>query len=324
MKPTIVKNVSSPSNCSELVIDFPKLPNLFLNFLENKNKLKSIYKNVPKPEQKPEQKSHESIKRPSPIKSIVQSESDRRKLFSYETSIVRDNIKIRSITSQRNEQPKPEPRESSAIRPIKNHIDKIKENIKDDLKIQLDDNPLQNKDDRERELQKKQDIMYKFSMLKRQFPRAEIPNFTVESDYQHMRQTYNLISRQLNINTSIDAYKSYMAMGFSGCELFLSKMGFDMDGFAQQQISALENYEPLLIEIGEKTYMPYDMNQWPVEVRLTSMVLFNAVWFIIAKTIAKRTNVDIIKLMNEQKTKIQHTVSDSNIDQMKKPINIAL
>ncbi len=74
-----------------------------------------------------------------------------------------------------------------------------------------------------------------------------------------------------------------------------------MEGFTQQQLLSMNSYENLLLELGEKTYTPAGMDKWPVEVRLALAILFNAVWFIAAKMIMKKTKINILSLFNNTK-----------------------
>ncbi len=98
-----------------------------------------------------------------------------------------------------------------------------------------------------------------------------------------MKKTIDIIVKQLSVDSSVETYKNYLVGGFMVCEMVFGRIGFDMEGFTQQQLLSMNSYEKLLLELGEKTYTPAGMDKWPVEVRLALAILFNAVWFIAAK-----------------------------------------
>jgi hypothetical protein len=81
-----------------------------------------------------------------------------------------------------------------------------------------------------------------------------------------------------------------------------------MEGFTQQQILNMNSYEKLLIELGEKSYVPSG-SKWPVEVRLFFVVIMNAAFFIVSKMIMKKTGSNIMNMLNNMNSKVQQTTS---------------
>ncbi len=143
--------------------------------------------------------------------------------------------------------------------------------------------------------------MFKLQLLQKQYPLRDIPDFTIRSEYKSMKKTYDIIVKQLSVDSSVETYKNYLVGGFMVCEMVFGRIGFDMEGFTQQQLLSMNSYEKLLLELGEKTYTPAGMDKWPVEVRLALAILFNAVWFIAAKMIMKKTKINILSLFNNTK-----------------------
>ena len=72
---------------------------------------------------------------------------------------------------------------------------------------------------------------------------------------------------------------------------------FDMQGFATQQMMAMNSYERLLIELGEKSYVPTG-SSWPVEIRLLMLIMMNAAIFLVGKMIMKNTGANMMSMVN--------------------------
>jgi hypothetical protein len=71
---------------------------------------------------------------------------------------------------------------------------------------------------------------------------------------------------------------------------------FDMQDFTKQQILQMNKYEHLLIELGEKNYVP-EGSKWPVEIRLLFTIVINAAIFIITKMVLKKVGSGLFGFM---------------------------
>jgi hypothetical protein len=163
--------------------------------------------------------------------------------------------------------------------------------------------------DEQEEEDLKRELMFKIDLLKKSYPNAMIPEFSIHSDYNTMKKTYDSTVRRLSLDSSVDNYKNYLIGGFMLCEFVLgSYMGFDMQGFTQQQILSMNSYEVLLIELGEKSYIPQG-SKWPVEIRLIGLILINVVFFIVSKMIMKKTGSNLLGLINNMNVKNNNTNS---------------
>ena len=170
-------------------------------------------------------------------------------------------------------------------------------------------------------LEKKRELLFKFKILKKSYPGSTIPQFTLEHDLKEIEQCYQDTIRMLSVDSSVEQYKSYLIGGFMITEFICGKfLNFDMEGFAQQQILQINKYNKLLIELGEKSYVPSG-KQWPVEVRILFMILMNAATFIISKLIMKNTGTNLLNMINAMNLGSTSTTSNNmeSEEQMKGP-----
>jgi len=173
----------------------------------------------------------------------------------------------------------------------------------------------------------KRELMFKMDLLRKSYPNSLIPEYSIHSDYNSMKRAYESTVRRLSLDSSVESYKTYLIGGFMVCEFVLGNyLGFDMVGFTQQQILTINSYEILLIELGEKSYIPGG-SKWPVELRLLFMILCNAGLFIVSKMIMKQTGSNLIGLINNM-NRVNVNTSSSNVNsnakrKMKEPtINV--
>lgn len=161
---------------------------------------------------------------------------------------------------------------------------------------------------------KLRELLFKFKLLKQGNPTEDIPNFTINSDPEFVAKTYDEVLRNLSLTDNVTKYKKYLMFGFMGVEALAGNvLGFDMKGFTKQQIVEMSSYEKLIIELGEKNYVP--QSKWPVELRLLGMIIMNAAFFIAGKMALRATGTDVLGSMSNAASA---GVTASNIQQRKK------
>ena len=164
----------------------------------------------------------------------------------------------------------------------------------------------------------KRELMFKIDLLKKSYPNSTIPEFSIHSEYSVMKKTYDSTVKRLSLDSTVDNYKTYLIGAFMGCEFVLGNyLGFDMEGFTQQQILTMSTYDTLLIELGEKSYIPQGSN-WPVEIRLLGLVLINVAFFIFGKIVLKKTGSNFIGMLNSMNNKSANQNTSSSIPAQKR------
>ena len=137
------------------------------------------------------------------------------------------------------------------------------------------------KQEEEEDVEKRM-FLEKFAILKKKYKEAKIPDFNNYTDLVTLKRTYESTVRNLQLDATVDNYKRYLMLGFGGTQWLITKfLKLDMTGFAEQQILNINQYESVLIEIGEKSY--FKTNTASPEVRLMFLIGFNAVIFVMTK-----------------------------------------
>lgn len=156
---------------------------------------------------------------------------------------------------------------------------------------------------------KKRELIFKFDLLKKSYPLAGpvIPEYTIHSDLNEMQKTYDITVRKLSLDSTVESYKTYLLGGFMVVEFaFGNFLGFDMAGFTQQQIVNMSSYDRLLIELGEKSYVPSG-SRWPVELRLLFIIIMNAGFFIVSKMVMRKTGANLLGMVNGMNNPVSTT-----------------
>lgn len=295
--------------------NFPVMPILYLELLENKTKVAKEFLNryyvPPKPtktvskpttvekprdEEKidPDEEKHEDenshekvdeIEQPIEEEVVHQDENDTT---SPEEQLVNDRLKsvmdeskddVGETIEEENENPHP---------PTLQELHQKK-------KIRMGNYVAEDDDETQKE---RNTVYFQYEVLRRMHPNANIPEFTMYSDPKLMSQKYEMLTKKLSLESSVENWKRYMIVFVMGCEVLLGKINFDMEGFAQQQIMSISTYDQLLVEMAEKSYVPSGTSKWSPEVRLLMMLTMNIVLFMVSKMIFKKTGTNLLGSIN--------------------------
>lgn len=167
----------------------------------------------------------------------------------------------------------------------------------------------------EREAKEKEEYIWRFKILKKQYKSEEIPSFNEYSDLKTMKTTYERTIRELYLDDTVETYRSYLLGGSMLVEFVCTQwVKIDMGGFVIHQTKMMYKYDRLLIELGERPYNQI-ASTLPVEARLVLLVLFQAGLFYLAKVIQANyggTMADLFRSMTSQPIPENKAISSSS------------
>jgi len=279
---------------------FPRMPTLYLELLENKTKvrrelLNKLYTPPPAPP-KPEEPPHDSS-----FEQQVQSSHEEGE--SGGEGGGREDSSEKVIEDQLNTLLGEDKQQTAATAPPPSLHE-----LQQKKKVTI--NNSYNYAEEDEETQKERNAVYfKYEVLRRMHPNASIPEFTLYSDPKLMSQKYEMLTKKLSLDSSVENWKRYMIVFVMGCEVVLGKINFDMEGFAQQQIMSMNTYDQLLVEMAEKSYVPSG-SKWSPEIRLFMMLTMNVVLFVVSKMIFKKTGTNLLGTINSMTNTAERSMKE--------------
>jgi hypothetical protein len=140
----------------------------------------------------------------------------------------------------------------------------------------------------EEEMQKKREILFKLKQLKTYYKDVNIPEFSEYTPLSIMESEYNMFYKQLQLDSRVENYKKFLMFGFAIVEFVVQKLlkFEEMSGFTVQQLTNMNQYEKILLEIGEKRKFEPEKGLAP-ELKLIGIIFINAAMFIGMKMLFK-------------------------------------
>ncbi len=286
-------------------MNFPRQPQLYLELIENKARIKPEVVNqdyIPPsgvdlegprhtPEWEPGKYSSKPSRPSSPEESVNSSRTESPALTeisvpqSNKEKLLRKGTPFSSKYSKKVPTPDPDAaKESSELAKEKTRLPTLSE-LESQNKIQrqkefIDLGKMKQDDDN-----LKRELLFKLDILRKSYPKATIEKYSIHDKLATIQEYYDSRLRILSLESSVDNYKTYLSFLFMGVEALLGKVfKMDMAGFTEQQMIDMPKYEKLLIEIGEKSYLP-SSKKWPVELRLVMLVILQTAFFCVGKLI---------------------------------------
>jgi hypothetical protein len=304
----IIKKLERPKPIPDIAPNFPSLDPMVLrlDLLEIKNKLK---KNLPP---MPKRKKLPTPKKPTPQKPEESSISDRAKKEGIisdrakKEGAISDRAKKEGIPKNTEENKEEKGNDSEEVDKKKKKEEKGKEpddppaSLPEDKSTSFENKPKEEKEDEEkepvvedseedsltpeeREMREREEYVWRFRILKKKYPKAEIPDYTLHSDLGMMKIDYGRKVKELYLEDCMNGYRQYLILIIVGLEFVCTKViGIDVSDFAKEQRESMSEYDRFLIEMGEKSYSSWGQSI-PVEIRLLGFIIFKLLVFFVMR-----------------------------------------
>lgn len=311
-----INKIPRASPIADVPINFPKFPNLHLELLEVKDKLKKglpliprakpILKQQPKPAvsekstETPKNTPNKPVSTPreKPKAAIAKpQESVAQKVASAATHVVKNKEIDDELGETGNDSSdvidsdligESEETVAGSVGAEDGGAAPEGENVQEDpeeFDIYAGLSP------EERLIKEREEYLWRFRILKKKYGRnlsVQIPEWNEFSDLSMMKKSYERTIRELYLDDTVETYRTYLVGSWIFMEYSCTEwLNIDLGGFAVQQINMMYKYDSLLIELGEKSCERWTTNL-PVEVRLIGMVVIQAAMFYLGKIITDR------------------------------------
>lgn len=279
-------------------INFPELNNLHLDLMENKKKLKKGLPMIMVVKKKPVVAAPSivvplaSISIPAPAKKegfkpseTKKSEEDKEEPEEEddEIDIPEDEEDADMLNELGGDEEDSEPGVAKKEDPTPDTA-KTTPAAAEEPKVEVEeeeDDPYSGMSPEEREVKEKEEYLWRFRILKKQYKSRTFPEFNEHDDLHLMKTSYERIIREIQLEGNIESYRMYLTAGFMAMEYLCTNwMGINLKGFATAQMMAMDKYDRHLVELGERSYNRWGSNL-PVEIRLLGMIILQAgvFWF---------------------------------------------
>lgn len=133
---------------------------------------------------------------------------------------------------------------------------------------------------------------HKFAIVKEMNPTFSIPDLD-RTPLDELHISYDECLRQIQFKKNVGHHKLFLIAGLIVVELLMVKgLGLNMGGFTINQISGLNRYDSILLQLGEYEIVSVP-DDWPVWAQLSFMVLIQAIIFWFVKWISSKYGNDV-------------------------------
>jgi hypothetical protein len=267
----IIKKIPLTSDELPFVIDnsFTKLnPNaLLLGFLENKNKLRSILTPAEIPVTTELEKNVIEVLG----KSVQSNEQDEKE---SQISSIDDVV----------EEPEPEITENSIEEEPPPEIPKQTEHHHyAESEYEDEDEDENDKEFQDQLVEERNDILWSLKKLKRYCDNSKFPHFDEFTSTTDLKRILKEVKREAILDENVNQTRQYITMLWFALEKVCTEyLSIDLSGFTAYETQHMNDYQKVLVEIGERSYLNWSEG-FPPELKLVYLMLTHAALFHVKK-----------------------------------------
>lgn len=188
--------------------------------------------------------------------------------------------------------------------PVKSPLKSKKNPIKLAIKTQPKQSPkviLSELSDKER----RTELLFQYEILRKLYPDAKIAPLNRFAPMSELESEYETVFKKIEMATTVDKSKKVFVMVLLAVELFLGKLGLDMNGFTIAELNNMESYNDVLYELGKK-YSVFVEAKIAPELKLAGLLMFSIIAHLISRTL-ESSGSETVAAIVKQSTK--HTFS---------------
>lgn len=284
----IVKKI--PLNSSELPIliehSFPRLnpQDLLLGLLENKNKLRNILTSI---DNQPLISSTTELE-----KNVIEAlEKSTHNIDDDEKSEKSDRSE-KSDTSEKSEKSEKSERSERSER----NDEIIKEHHNEEEEESYYEDEEEHRDTQSQLMEEKSDILWSLKKLKRYYTGKSFPHYDEFTSINDLKRILKEVKREAILDENVNQTRQYITMVWFALEKVCTEyLSIDLSGFTAYETQHMNEYQKVLVEIGERSYLNWSEG-FPPELKLVYLMLTHAALFHVKKN---TTNfVDFINILD--------------------------
>lgn len=130
-------------------------------------------------------------------------------------------------------------------------------------------------------------------------PTNDVPVLTYISPFEEVERIHYMVDRRFKIESNMKQYRHMMVGGFMLVQMVLERIKLSTPTFTEQQIQMMPSYNDLLFELACKRYEEEQKSKssWSVEIKLVYALGFNTFIIILGAWLCKRSGFDITSIL---------------------------